>query len=263
MFKKVLEETYSFNTIDETYAAFLLAKANCEEEVLELGLIMDKILYGDMGLTDIYAKINSKTKRLIDLVIENRNMLTKVQSSEFYLWLRNFNNDEIKYVLCAKALANIGEANNEEEKSNLFKLICAINMDRKHKIFDALCDEAEKIYGSIPIKYFLTDIDMQRIYESYSLQKAMDKQKEVNKVHCGIIRLLDYKETNFVDLDREIKEIFDKFSNIKTRLEYDKDSIDTILSIFYLLEEYFMFKWEYIKEQGLEGFIEKYIYFDK
>ena len=60
-----------------------------------------------------------------------------------------------------------------------------------------------------------------------------------------------------------MKALFEEFQNTKVSIDYDRDSAKVILTMFYLLEEYFMFKWEYIREQGLEGFVEKYICFDK
>ena len=108
----------------------------------------------------------------------------------------------------------------------------------------------------------LKDKNLENVTSLYDLNKAINKQKDINKVHCGIINVLDDKDLDFEGLDKRIKEIFDKFWNIKVSLTYDEDSINTILTIFYIMEEYFMFKWEYIKQRGLDGFIERYIYFD-
>ena len=92
----------------------------------------------------------------------------------------------------------------------------------------------------------------------------MNKQKDINRVHCGIIRVLETLDSNYNELfSDDTKALFDRFNNIAVSAQYDKDSAKVILTMFYLLEEYFMFKWEYIREQGLEGFVEKYICFDK
>ncbi len=263
MFKNVLKSRFKDITLEESFMIYLLAKAQVEEEVCELALVMDKVLKEDEVSKEIYEGVSEKTKKLVDVVLKNKSKLAKSNTTEYFDWIRTFRNDSVKYAICAKALADL-ELNFETmKKDDMFHLVSALNMDRRHFIYDSLCKKVEDCYDNVPIRYFLQDKDLEDTVDYFSVEKAMNKQKEVNKVHCGIIRVFDSLEDDYDEsFSDEMKALFDKFNEVKVSVEYDEDSIKTVLTMFYLLEEYFMFKWEDIREQGLEGFVEKYICFD-
>ena len=264
MFKNVLKAGFSDITLEETYMIYLLAKAQADEEVCELALLMNQLLNEDGDLSELCSKASDKAKKLIDIVFQNKQILLEGYTEKYFNWIRNFRNDSIKYVICAKALSNLALYPDTMKKNDLFNLVAALNMDRRHTIYDHLCCEVESYYKEVPLSYFLQDKDIDEISEVFDIDKAMNKQKDINRVHCGIIRVLETLDSNYNEqFSDDTKALFDRFNNIAVSAQYDKDSAKVILTMFYLLEEYFMFKWEYIREQGLEGFVEKYICFDK
>ena len=264
MFKNVLKAGFSDITLEETYMIYLLAKAQADEEVCELALLMNQLLNEDGDLSELCSKASDKAKKLIDIVFQNKQLLLEGYTEKYFNWIRNFRNDSIKYVICAKALANLELYPDTMQKNDLFNLVAALNMDRRHTIYDHLCCAVEKEYKDVPLCYFLQDKNIDEISEAFDIDKAMNKQKDINKVHCGIIRVLENLESDYKELfSFGMKALFEEFQNTKVSIDYDRDSAKVILTMFYLLEEYFMFKWEYIREQGLEGFVEKYICFDK
>ncbi len=264
MFKNVLKRAYSDISLEEIYTLYLLGKAQVEEEVCEITFLINRLLTNDKEVSDLYEQASDKGKKLANLVLENKKMMTLEASTEFFDWIRYFRNDSIKYVICARAISDLELYPEKIKKDDMFNLVAALNMDRKHKIFDYFCLAVEKKFGNIPLNYFLKDKDIEEIATLFDVQKGMKKLKDINKVHCGIIRVLeDLDEAYKDDFTLEIKILFEDFNNIKVSSEYDKNSVNLILTLFYLLEDYFMFKWEYIRERGLEGFVEKYICFDK
>ncbi|CBH22063.1 protein of unknown function [Acetoanaerobium sticklandii] len=263
MFKNVLKAGFSDITLEETFMVYLLAKAQADEEVCELALIMNQLLKKETVSDELYGKVSEKAKKLIEEVLKNKQKLLEINTTEYFNWIRNFRNDSIKYVICAKALANLELYPDNMQKNDLFNLVAALNMDRRHIIYDHLCCAVEKEYKDVPLCYFLQDKNIDEISEAFDIDKAMNKQKDINKVHCGIIRVLENLESDYQELfSFGMKALFEEFHNTKVSIDYDRDSVKVILTMFYLLEEYFMFKWEYIREQGLEGFVEKYICFD-
>lgn len=263
MFKDVLKSGFKDITLQDSLTVYLLAKAQADDEVCELALVINRLLKENVS-EEIYEKLSDKAKKLADVVIKNKSRLTCVYTEDYFKWLRTFRNDSIKYVICARTLADLQLYRDTMKKEDLFNLVSALNMDRRHFIYDHLCTEVERCYNGVPLYYFLRDKDIEDVRDSYSIDKAMNKQKEVNKVHCGIIRVFDSLKSNYDEnFSDDMKELFDRFNDVKVSAEYDEKNVEVILTMFYLLEEYFMFKWEYIRGQGLEGFVEKYICFDK